>query len=73
VNLKYYKGESIGHTSKKVEVIVTLDAKSIICPKPKLTQLSKDQANKLVGILAQEHFPSSTVKMHDMDGHQSNQ
>jgi hypothetical protein len=63
------RGESIWHTSKKLGLIVTLDANSTICPKLKLTQLSKDEASKLVGILPQEHFPSSTVKMHDMDGH----
>jgi hypothetical protein len=42
---------------KQIWVIVTLDANSTICPKPKLTQLSKDEASKSVGIVAQEHFP----------------
>jgi hypothetical protein len=42
--------------------MVTLEANSTIVPKLKVTQLSKDEASKLVGILPQEHFPSSSVE-----------
>jgi len=55
-SIAQFASSDLGSRVMKAE-FVSLHALSIICPKPKLTQLSKDEASKSVGILAQEHFP----------------
>jgi hypothetical protein len=60
---------NIRYTSKKLGLIATVENKSIVSPKLKLTQFAKDEASKSAGILPQEHFPSSSVKKNGIDHH----
>jgi hypothetical protein len=50
------------HTSKKLGLILTAEANSTVCPKFKVTQFSKDEPSKSMGILPQKHLPSSSAK-----------
>ena len=57
---------TLQHTSMKPGLILISEVNSIFCPKLKATQLSRDEQNKSIGILPQEHWPPSSDKMYQM-------
>jgi hypothetical protein len=46
----------------KPGLILIPEVNSTVCPKLKVTQSSKDEESKSIGILPQEHWPPSSEK-----------